>query len=275
MVFLAVGSTWGIMPVHFCLRKVYHKLSNSFADKVAVVTGASRGIGRAIAERLASKGAVVVVNYARDSEGAAATVESILASGANAISLQADVSDFTAAEALIKRTVKEYGKLDILVNNAGITRDQITMLMPEDDWDEVIRVNLKSVFNCCKPAVRAMMRKRYGRIVNISSVAGITGNSGQTNYSASKAGLIGFSRALAREVARRKITVNVVAPGLVPTALTNILPEETKNASLAGIPMGRWGDPLEVADAVVFLAGETAGYITGQVLNVDGGMVMG
>ena len=263
------------MPMQLCLRKVYHKVVKSFADKVAVVTGASRGIGRAIAQQLASKGAIVVVNYARDSEGAAATVESILTSGGHAISLQADVSDFTAADALIKRTVKEQGKLDILVNNAGITRDQITMLMPEEDWDEVLRVNLKSVFNCCKPAVRAMMRKRYGRIVNISSVAGIAGNAGQTNYSASKAGLIGFSRALAREVARRKITVNVVAPGLVPTALTNVLSEDTKNASLTGIPMGRWGDPQEVADAVVFLAGETAGYITGQVLNVDGGMVMG
>lgn len=246
----------------------------NFADRVAVVTGASRGIGRAIAEELAAGGATVVVNYARDSDGAAATVDAIAKAEGAASAFQADVSDLSAAQALIKHTVTEHGKLDILVNNAGTTRDQVIMLMPEEDWDEVLRVNLKSAFNCCKAAVRAMMRKRYGRIVNISSVAGIVGSSGQTNYSASKAGLIGFSRALAREVAPRKITVNVVAPGFVPTALTNDLSDDIKARSLAGIPLGRWGDPSEVAGAVAFLAGEAAGYITGQVLNVDGGMVM-
>jgi 3-oxoacyl-[acyl-carrier protein] reductase len=245
-----------------------------FADRVAVVTGASRGIGRAIAEELAAGGAVVIVNYARDADGAAATVEAIEKAEGYASVFQADVTDLSAAEALIKYAVTEHGKLDILVNNAGITRDQVIMLMPEEDWDDVLRINLKSAFNCCKAGVRAMMRKRYGRIVNIGSVAGISGNPGQTNYSASKAGLIGFSRALAREVASRKITVNVVAPGFVPTALTNDLPEEIKESSLAGIPLGRWGDPTEVATAVGFLAGEAAGYITGQVLNVDGGMVM-
>lgn len=245
-----------------------------FADRVAVVTGASRGIGRAIAEELAAGGAVVVVNYARDADGAAATVEAIEKAEGFASAFQADVADLSAAEALIKHAVNEHGKLDILVNNAGITRDQVIMLMPENDWDDVLRVNLKSAFNCCKAGVRAMMRKRYGRIVNIGSVAGISGNPGQTNYSASKAGLIGFSRALAREVAPRKITVNVVAPGFVPTALTNDLPEDIKEGSLAGIPLGRWGEPTEVATAVGFLAGEAAGYITGQVLNVDGGMVM-
>ena len=245
-----------------------------FADRVAVVTGASRGIGRAIAEELAAGGAVVIVNYARDADGAAATVEAIENAEGYASVFQADVTDLSAAEDLIKYAVTEHGKLDILVNNAGITRDQVIMLMPEEDWDDVLRINLKSAFNCCKAGVRAMMRKRYGRIVNIGSVAGISGNPGQTNYSASKAGLIGFSRALAREVASRKITVNVVAPGFVPTALTNDLPEEIKESSLAGIPLGRWGDPTEVATAVGFLAGEAAGYITGQVLNVDGGMVM-
>ena len=245
-----------------------------FADRVAVVTGASRGIGRAIAEELAAGGAVVVVNYARDADGAAATVEAIEKAEGFASAFQADVADLSAAEALIKHAVNEHGKLDILVNNAGITRDQVIMLMPENDWDDVLRVNLKSAFNCCKAGVRAMMRKRYGRIVNIGSVAGISGNPGQTNYSASKAGLIGFSRALAREVAPRKITVNVVAPGFVPTALTNDLTEDIKEGSLAGIPLGRWGEPTEVATAVGFLAGEAAGYITGQVLNVDGGMVM-
>ena len=245
-----------------------------FADRVAVVTGASRGIGRAIAEELAAGGAVVIVNYARDADGAAATVEAIENAEGYASVFQADVTDLSAAENLIKYAVTEHGKLDILVNNAGITRDQVIMLMPEEDWDDVLRINLKSAFNCCKAGVRAMMRKRYGRIVNIGSVAGISGNPGQTNYSASKAGLIGFSRALAREVASRKITVNVVAPGFVPTALTNDLPEEIKESSLAGIPLGRWGDPTEVATAVGFLVGEKAGYITGQVLNVDGGMGM-
>lgn len=246
----------------------------NFADRVAVVTGASRGIGRAIAEELAAGGATVVVNYARDADGAAATVDAIGKAGGDASAFRADVSDLSAAEGLIKHTVTEHGKLDVLVNNAGTTRDQIIMLMSEEDWDEVLRVNLKSAFNCCKAAVRTMMRKRYGRIVNISSVAGIAGNSGQTNYSASKAGLIGFSRALAREVAPRKITVNVVAPGFVPTALTNDLPADIKAGSLVGIPLGRWGEPSEVAGAVAFLAGEATGYITGQVLNVDGGMVM-
>ncbi len=269
-----LGSSWGIMPLHHCLRKVYDKVDMSFVDRVAVVTGASRGIGRAIAEELAAGGATVVVNYAHDADGATAVVDAITKAGGDASAFQADVSDYSAAEALIKYTVTDHGKLDVLVNNAGVTRDQVIMLMSEEDWDVVLRVNLKSAFNCCKPAVRAMMRKRYGRIVNISSVAGISGNPGQTNYSASKAGLIGFSRALAREVAPRKITVNVVAPGFVPTALTNDLPDDIKESSLAAIPLGRWGEPTEVAGAVAFLADEYAGYITGQVLNVDGGMVM-
>jgi len=271
---LAREGSWGIMPLQHCLRGVDGEVDMSFADRVAVVTGASRGIGRAIAEELAAGGAAVVVNYAQDADGAAATVEAIRSAEGAAGVFQADVSDFSEAEALIKHAVTEHGRLDILVNNAGTTRDQVIMLMPEEDWDVVLRVNLKSAFNCSKAAVRAMMRKRYGRIVNISSVAGIAGNPGQTNYSASKAGLIGFSRALAREVAPRKITVNVVAPGFVPTALTNDLPDDIKDASLAGIPLGRWGEPTEVAGAVAFLAGEAAGYITGQVLNVDGGMVM-
>ncbi len=247
----------------------------SLSGKTAIVTGASRGIGRAIAEHLAADGARVIVNYAKDADGAQAAVQAIQAAGGEAQAAQADVSDFKAAEGLIKTAVEAYGSLEILVNNAGTTRDQLIMLMPEADWDVVIQTNLKSAFNCSRAAVKTMMRKRYGRIVNITSVSGIAGNAGQTNYSASKAGLIGLTRALAREVAPRSITVNAVAPGFVPTTLTNDLPPDLKEASLKAIPLGRWGTPEEIAQAVAFLASDRAGYITGQVLSVDGGMVMG
>lgn len=249
-------------------------MNNDFTGKVAIVTGSSRGIGRAIAETLASGGAQVVVNYAKDSEGAEKTVDAIVSKGNTASVFQADVSVLSQSEDLINYTLDKHGNLDILVNNAGTTRDKLIMRMSEEDWDLVLRVNLKSTFNCCKTAIKPMMRKRYGRIVNISSVSGIAGNAGQTNYAASKAGIIGFSRSLAREIASRKITVNVVAPGFVPTSLTNDLPDELKEQTLSHIPLGRWGEPAEVAEAVVFLAGKKAGYITGQVLNVDGGMVM-
>lgn len=247
----------------------------SLSGKAALVTGASRGIGRAIALELAKNGARVVVNYAKNSGGAEATVQAIQAAGGEAQAVQADVSDFKAAEGLVKATVEAFGSLDILVNNAGTTRDQLIMLMSEADWDTVLATNLKSAFNCSKAAVRVMLRKRAGRIINIASVAGILGNAGQTNYSASKAGLIGFTRALAREVAARNITVNAVAPGFVPTALTNDLPAEIKEATLKQIPLGRWGQPEEIAYAVAFLASDRAAYITGQVLTVDGGLAMG
>jgi len=246
----------------------------SLAGKAAVVTGASRGIGRAIAIELAKRGAKVILNYSKDAEGANAGVETIKAAGGEAQALQADVSDFKAAEGLIKATVEAYGSVDLLVNNAGTTRDMVIMMMPEADWDLVIQTNLKSAFNCSKAAVKTMMRKRFGRIINITSVSGIMGNAGQTNYSASKAGLIGFTKALAREVAPRNITVNAIAPGFIPTTLTNDLSAEIKEATVKAIPLGRWGTPEEVAYAVAFLASEEAAYITGQILNIDGGLAM-
>ncbi len=242
--------------------------------RVALVTGASRGIGRAIALELARRGAAVVVNYQAHAEAANETLRLIAEAGGTAQAMQADVSDYAQAERLVKDTLAAFGQLDILVNNAGTTRDMLIMMMPEEDWDLVIRTNLKSAYNCSKAAVKAMMRRRYGRIINISSVAGIAGNAGQTNYSASKAGLIGFTKALAREVAPRGITVNAVAPGYIPTDLTENIPQDLKQASLALIPLGRWGTPEEVAYAVAFLASDEAAYITGHVLSVDGGMVM-
>ncbi len=246
----------------------------SLQDKVAVVTGASRGIGRAIALELAARGAAVVVNYHHSAEAARQVVEQITAAGGQAAAFQADVSDFDQAQALIKFAIQTFGKIHILVNNAGITRDKLIMMMREEDWDAVLNANLKSTFNCSKAAVRPMMRQRYGRIINIASVAGQMGNAGQTNYSASKAGQIGFTKALAREVASRNITVNAIAPGFVDTEILDSVPEDMLAAALQLVPLGRKGLPEEIAYAVAFLASDQAAYITGQVLGVDGGMAM-
>lgn len=246
----------------------------SLENRVALVTGGSRGIGRAIALELAARGAAVIVNYNKSPEAAEEVVKQIQAAGGKAAAFQADVSDIKQAEALVKFAVETFGDLNILINNAGITRDQLIMMMPEADWDAVIDTNLKSTFNCSKAAVRHMLRKRYGRIVSIASVAGQMGNPGQTNYSASKAGQIGFTKALAREIAARNITVNAVAPGFVDTEILDAMSPETLELALKMVPLARKGQPEEIAYAVAFLASDQAAYITGQVLGVDGGMAM-
>jgi 3-oxoacyl-[acyl-carrier protein] reductase len=246
----------------------------SLEGRVAIVTGASRGIGRAIAEELARRGAAVVANYHHSAQQADELVEAIKAAGGQALAVQADVADFQQAQNLVKNALDSFGGLDILVNNAGITRDTLIMMMAEEDWDRVLKTNLKSTFNCSKAAVRYMMRKRYGRIVNITSVSGQMGNPGQTNYSASKAGQIGFTKALAREVAARNITVNAVAAGYIDTEIWADVPEEARQVALSLIPLGRKGEPQEVAYAVAFLVSDQAAYITGQILGIDGGMAM-
>jgi 3-oxoacyl-[acyl-carrier protein] reductase len=246
----------------------------SMEGRVAVVTGGARGIGRAIVEKLASLGANVVIGDMLSELAEKSAKEISHVSNTKIIAVKVNVTESKSSSELIECAIKEFGKVDILVNNAGITRDMLILRMEEADWDAVLDVNLKGAFNCTKAVIRPMMKQRYGRIVNISSISGQAGQAGQTNYSASKAGLIGFTKALAREVASRQITVNAVAPGFIPTSLTNDLSDELKKSILTATPIGRMGKPEEIAAAVVFLASEEAAYITGQVLAVDGGMVM-
>jgi len=246
----------------------------NLSGKSAIVTGASRGIGRAIAIELAVRGASVVVNYNASAAAAQEVVQAIESAGGKAIAVKANVSKMEEAVALVKAATDAFGKVDILVNNAGTTRDTLLMSMKEDDWDIVIDTDLKSVFNCCKAVARQMIRQRSGRIINISSVVGLAGQAGQTNYAAAKAGVIGFTKSLAKELGSRSITVNAVAPGFIPTALTDVLTEEQKETAIKLTPLGRFGKPEEVAYAVSFLASEEAAFITGAVLSVDGGLVM-
>ena len=242
--------------------------------KTALVTGGSRGIGRAIALKLASEGAAVAINYAGNAKAAEDVKAAIEAAGGKATVVQADVSNGESVEAMVKEVVDTFGGIDILVNNAGITRDGLLMRMKEEDWDAVLDTNLKGVFYCTKAVSKLMMKKRSGRIVNMASVVGLTGNAGQANYAAAKAGILGFSKSMAKELASRGITVNMVAPGYINTDMTSVLPEKVREAMVEGIPMGRVGNPEDVANAVSFLVSDEASYITGQVINVDGGMVM-
>jgi 3-oxoacyl-[acyl-carrier protein] reductase len=247
---------------------------SQLTDRVAVVTGASRGIGRGVALELAKRGAKVIINYNSSPDAANEVVEQIKAAGGEALAFQADVSMEDGANSLIKAANDTYGKLDILVNNAGTTRDNVIMMMKAEDFDSVIQTNLRSAWLCSKAAVRGMMRKRYGRVINMTSISGEHGQGGQTNYSASKAGIIGLTKALAKEVGSRNITVNAVAPGFVMTDLTKDLPEELINQGIQMTPLGRLATVEEIAYAVAFLASDEAASITGQVLVVDGGMSM-
>ena len=246
----------------------------TLVGKVALVTGGSRGIGRAIALKLAENGADLAINYAGNTAAAEEVKAAIEQMGRKALLIQCSVADTDGVQAMVNQVVKELGRLDILVNNAGITRDGLLMRMKEADWDDVMNTNLKGVYNCSKAVMRTMMKQKSGLIVNMASVVGEMGNAGQANYAAAKAGVIGFTKSLAKEVASRGITVNAIAPGFIATDMTSVLSDDQKAEMARTIPLGRAGQPEDVANAVLFLASEGAAYITGQVLNVDGGMVM-
>ncbi len=242
--------------------------------KIAVVTGGSRGIGRAIAEKLAAAGCMVYINYVSRPDAAAEVKETIEVKGGKAVLVQCDVSQGEQVSALVKQVTTDTGSLDILVNNAGITRDGLMARMKETDWDAVLDTNLKGAFLCAKAASRAMMKKKWGRIINISSVSGYAGNAGQVNYAAAKAGMVGLTKAMAREFASRNITVNCVAPGYIVTEMTEAMPDEAKARIMAEIPMASLGSPDDIAAAVAFLASAEARYITGQTIHVNGGLYM-
>lgn len=242
--------------------------------KVAVVTGASRGIGSAIAAKLAAEGAQVIINYNGSADKAEQVKQQIEAAGGVAQTMQWDVSDAAACDAALAEVVKNFGRIDILVNNAGITRDGLLMRMKDEDFDKVLDINLKGTFNCVRGVSRQMMKQRYGRIINLSSVVGISGNAGQVNYAASKAGVIGLTKSAAKELASRNITVNAIAPGFIDTDMTGVLNDGQKERIMGQIPVGRFGAPEDVANLAAFLADEKAGYITGQVISVDGGMAI-
>ena len=246
----------------------------NFSDRIAIVTGGSRGIGKAIALRLAELGAAVAINYVRGADAALDVVREIEAAGGRGIAIQADVSDHEQAAGMVDEVVEKLGRLDLLVNNAGITRDGLLIRMGQDDWHDVIKTNLGGAFSCTQAAAKKMVKQKQGVIVNISSIVGVTGNAGQANYSAAKAGLIGLTKSAARELASRNIRVNAVAPGFIATDMTETLKQELKDTIAARIPLGRFGTPEEVAEAVVWLASDGAAYITGQTLIIDGGMAM-
>lgn len=243
-------------------------------EKIALVTGGSRGIGKAIALKLASLGANVVINYTSKQDEALKTKEEIESLGVKCSILKCDVSNTQESQDMIDEVVKEYGRIDILVNNAGITKDNLLMKMKEEDFDAVIAVNLKGVFNCTKAATKPMMKQRYGKIINMASVVGVAGNAGQANYCASKAGVIGFTKSVAKELASRNININAIAPGFIDTDMTKVLKDDIKESMIKDIPMRKFGTPEDIADLVVFLSSDMSSYITGQVINVDGGMVM-
>ncbi|MEW6661269.1 MAG: 3-oxoacyl-[acyl-carrier-protein] reductase [Bacillota bacterium] len=246
----------------------------SIVGQVALVTGSSRGIGRAAAVALARAGARVIVNFAGSEGAARETVEQILHEGGEAFAIKADVAAQDQVETMIQQTLDRMGRIDILVNNAGITRDNLLMRMKPEEWDQVINTNLKGVYNCTRSVIRPMLKQKSGRIINVTSVIGIIGNAGQANYAAAKAGIIGFTKSMAKELGSRGILVNAVAPGYISTDMTAQLPENARQELLQNIPLARLGNPEDVADVIAFLASPAARYITGQVLHVDGGMVM-
>jgi len=242
-------------------------------DKVSVITGGGRGIGKEIAKALANEGSHCVLCDVNEQELNSATLE-IKALGVQAVPIGLNVTDFSQCESMVNKVIDKFGEIDILINNAGITKDGLLLRMKEEDWDSVISVNLKGTFNCTKAAVKVMLKQRSGRIVNVASIIGVMGNAGQANYAASKAGIIGLTKSVAKEVASRNINVNAIAPGFIETKMTQVLPEDVKTAMLKQIPLARFGKPEDVAQLVLFLVSEDSSYITGQVIQIDGGMLM-